>query len=300
MHQATFVSALLLCQFGKRIKIFLSADGKVQDQSACGDQDMQPCLSEPFCKLGLVPTEAGRCKKCGLDEDGSRPCLSAPYCSGYRISVIGGVELESCEACGSEGEPPCLDEDTGKFKKGIPVCKDGLRRTSVEVGDTRVRVDGQDSYCTAAEVPGQCGFVGQESCNGECKGRSTASEDGQNCVDCGGPGQGTCDGPNQEPCDSRLEVVEQDNLAPICLCLEDGCNECATVSLQSGPGGAEEAEPCGELGEPACEVDTGGFNAADGSAVTQKTLQCGKRLIVDEDGVCVEWRSAWKHSLPGG
>lgn len=234
---------------------------------------MEPCPNEPFCKGRLVPTEEHRCKKCGLAEDGSRPCLTPPYCAGRRISAIDGVDLVACEPCGDEGQPPCLDEDTGRAKKGITACKKGLRRTSVAVGDERVRVAGQESFCTAEQLPTGCGYVGQETCDGVCKGRSTASEDGQMCVECGGPGQGTCDGPNQVLCDEKLEVFEQDNLAPICLCPEDGCNDCLDggVMDQSGPGdGGDSSVPCGGQGDAVCPEEP----------------YCDKRTLPDEDGTC--------------
>ena len=233
-----------------------------------------------------MPTEEGRCKRCGVD-DGAGPCNTYPYCRGRRVSAVDGVQLESCEACGGEGMPPCLHEDTGRQRPGQSPCDQGLQRTSVTTGSVEILIPGQGSYCTSATVAGQCGYVGQASCNGECSGRSTASEDGLQCIECGGPGQGTCDGANQVPCDAGLITFEDASLSPICVCPVGGCNtaldDCSDVIDQSQASGDIDDIPdeddedvsadCGDEGQPLCQFDEG--------------RPCALRLLPDEDGTCV-------------
>lgn len=255
----------------------------------CGKRDQPSCPNEPFCKGRLVPTEEGKCKRCGVGA-GSRPCDTFPYCKGRFISASAGVQLEACKQCGAEGKPPCLHEDTGRQIAGASPCDKGLQRTSVTAGNVVMLLPGQDSYCTSATLPGQCGFVGQNSCSGECKGRSTATEDGLQCVECGGPGQGTCDGANQDLCDAGLVSFQEASLAPICVCPLGGCNtavdDCSGDGVidQSGGGGTsvddsvdeddeDVSADCGDLGQPRCTFD-------DGPA-------CSVRLLADEDGTCV-------------
>ena len=218
------------------------------------------------------------------------------------------MQLEVCEGCGGESEPPCLDEDTNRTKPRMQPCKRGLRRTTLDVGDDRMRVLGQDSFCTSETLPGQCGYAGQETCDGECKGRSTASEDGQMCVECGGPGQGTCDGVNQDACDAGLEVFEDGTLAPICVCPDSGCPGCDTVEDQSGPSTSGQAESCGQEGQPRCvdndyypeydedydeDDDTSGEitdqsgPAGAGPEESVDGRDCGVQLLADEDGTCL-------------
>lgn len=209
------------------------------------------------------------------------------------VSAIDGVELPVCERCGGEGNPPCLHEDTGRKRPGHSPCDVGLQRTSVTAGTASVLVSGQGSFCTSATSPDQCGYVGQNSCNGECLGRSAASEDGLQCVECGGPGQGTCAGPNQDPCDAGLLSYQEGSLGPICVCpvggcntMRDNCREGAVIS-QSGGGTYGNTSPddipddddedvsadCGDVGQRLCTFD-------EGSA-------CASRLLPDEDGTCV-------------
>ena len=118
----------------------------VEDQSVkCGKRDQPPCPTQPHCKGRLVPTEEGRCKRCGVGK-GSRPCNTYPYCNGRLVSAIDGVQLESCENCGGEGMPPCLHEDTGRQRPGQSPCDKDLQRTSVSAGNTVMLVPGQGSY----------------------------------------------------------------------------------------------------------------------------------------------------------
>lgn len=260
----------------------------VEDQSVkCGKRDQPPCPTQPHCKGRLVPTEEGRCKRCGVGK-GSRPCNTYPYCNGRLVSAIDGVQLESCENCGGEGMPPCLHEDTGRQRPGQSPCDKDLQRTSVSAGNTVMLVPGQGSYCTGAAVPGQCGYVGQASCSGDCYGRSTASEDGLQCIECGGPGQGTCDGVNQHSCDAGLIEFQEPSLAPICVCPVGGCNtahdDCSEDGVldQSGDGNTPDNTPdpndpdasdeCGGEGQPLCQFDEG--------------PACASRLLPDEGGIC--------------
>jgi hypothetical protein len=200
-----------------------SSSSRSEDRSACGKVGNVPCQTKPFCGPGQQASEEGLCIVCG-DEAGAVPCEHAPYCQGRLIGMMGGSMLDFCEACGSVNKPPCGDKLAGK------PCDDGLFRTSVALlGDARVAAKGQESVCTSESLAGQCGFVGQESCEGVCRGRSTTSEDGQTCEECGGAGQGTCDGLNQAACDAGLVVQEQGDLQPVCVCAK-GVSSCSTSS----------------------------------------------------------------------
>ena len=257
----------------------------IEDRSSCGSENMTPCVQQPYCNDRLLPSEEGLCLPCG-HVVGELPCPSMPYCDGRLIAYLGDVALDTCEECGSEDQPPCGDRARDQ------PCDEGLYRTTVSAeGGIRLRAEGQDAYCSATPVTGQCGFIGQPTCSGDaalCRGASTVSEDGLMCEECGAQGQGTCDGANQTPCETGLQIVEDAGLAPVCVCPEES-TECtreeeSVVIAQSGGGpmpgsdgapgayGEVSAPDCGQRGTTACQVEP----------------YCGSRLIPDENNKCAQ------------
>jgi hypothetical protein len=252
-----------------------SAEGPLEsteDRSNCGTKGTIPCSSKPYCDKGLLPTEEGICKVCG-NVAGSIPCADEPKCAPRLLNAINGVELETCEPCGNLDQPPCGDRLKDK------PCDDGLFRTTMSLEDgIRIRAVGQESFCSGVQVAGQCGFVGQESCEGECKGRSTASEDGQICEECGGEGMGTCDQANTQTCDKGLNVQKEADLAPVCICTAGTgmCDPAASVVTQSGGD-----NNCGNAGKAVCVSEP----------------FCKPRLIPGEDGLCATLKTFIARSL---
>lgn len=218
---------------------------------------MVPCVQQPYCNDRLLPSEDGLCLPCG-DVVGALPCATEPYCEGRLIAYVGDVALDTCEECGGESQPPCGDRARDQ------PCDEGLFRTTVtaEAG-IRLRAQGQESYCSATQMAGQCGYIGQPTCSGDatpCLGPSTPSTDGQTCVECGAQGQGTCKGDDQTPCDRYLVSVQEGESPPVCICPEGStdCTPDAASVDQSGAGAPISAEfgssepDCGQRGKVAC------------------------------------------------
>ena len=282
----------------------------------CGQEGNVPCPDEPVCGDRLVPSEQGVCITCG-NAVGAPPCNDPPYCEGRLVGMISGMMLDFCVACGGVNQPPCSD------KLDERPCNDGLWRTSVSLINGR-RIDAQEaeSLCTKKRYKNQCGFVGQESCDGVCYGRSVTSDDGTYCEECGGDGERTCDGPNQAPCDPGSVDEQQDDLVPICvsdgtdmsgngigdMAIAPGDAPSAAVPPAMAPEATDnveldgidmptaaaleiiESDPYG-LGPPADSPSAGAPPNTEncgklGQVPCSEVPHCEPRLIVDENAMC--------------
>jgi hypothetical protein len=243
--------------------------------------------------------------QCG-HKRGAMPCPSYPHCKGRLISSIDDVQLEVCEACGGQGEPPC-----GK----ISPCDKGLAPTTIRTEDSiRILAQGQELVCSSEPVHKKCGFAGFDSCSGQCFDRSTATEDGQRCVMCGGEGEGTCDGHSQKKCNEGLMEKQDPGRAPVCTCPQgpgrcggvgsslDMTQKVPTSEVQKGdavstPGKGQPGNNTASLGtnntsSPAeANATSTGSSDADcgqkGKRLCAKRPFCGDRLIPEETGMCV-------------
>lgn len=221
------------------------AEEEVADQSFGG------------CEDRTVPDEDGSCIPCG--SAAFEPvCMTEPRCEGRLVPSVVGIESDTCVPCGGVDQPPCSDRAVDQ------PCDEGLVRASVQIVDgVRAKADGDESLCVAEVPEGQCGFVGQEACEGTCKGRSAVSEDGQTCEDCGAEGEPVCN--NGSGCDALLTETEQDGLRSVCLCA-------------AGAGLCDPAAPAEE--EPAVVCEEGFVADPTGACVPAALSSCWRQIAL--------------------
>ena len=204
------------------------------------------------------------------------PCNDDLPCGG-RLTPNG--DASACVPCGGLNDPICNVEGSDERP-----CDSGLTRSNVKVEEFVVAEDGTGAVCTAetvaqVESAAGCGNVGERPClEGEaqqpCKGRATPTQDGLQCIVCGGLDEAPCAGEKSQ-CSGQLIILMDANNEPQ-LCVNSTTLATAQAPAPAGvldqSGGG--AAPCGLAGQPWC--NNGGPVCLGRTAIVGRTCEaCG-------------------------